>query len=307
MGHLASFRSGWENENLATYVLSRFAFIARPSSVADDVGSDFFCTLFEVKRQQRHDYLSPRSSFAIQIKSNTKPVDVSNKIEYLWNLEIPFFVGVVNREAWTLTIFSGEHIPLLFSHKGKPKKLALEPCDRTDLDRDLASYFAETGPKAYRLRFPRVVEVDPRSGAGDPQATAEVMSRICSVMYDNIASRRNGEYVFDIVGSDPPSVVTFAGSASVKVFRTNFLKRLAEAFHNLKWIREHRPNEFRVQEFRAYERLFQDLEELYAGSMPPFVAGPYSALQALVGGDEEEERERLAEFGSYWGVSESDV
>ena len=42
MPHLLSPRKGWENENLAAYLLSRFSFIVQPSSIADDVGSDFF-------------------------------------------------------------------------------------------------------------------------------------------------------------------------------------------------------------------------------------------------------------------------
>jgi hypothetical protein len=47
--------------------LSRFSFVAQPSSVADDLGSDFFCTIFEiVKAASGHDHLRPLSSFAIQ-------------------------------------------------------------------------------------------------------------------------------------------------------------------------------------------------------------------------------------------------
>lgn len=61
MSYLASFRKGWESENLARFILSRFAFVAHPSTVSDDIGSDFFCTLFEVKREKKHDYLSPSS------------------------------------------------------------------------------------------------------------------------------------------------------------------------------------------------------------------------------------------------------
>jgi hypothetical protein len=41
MDQLYRFRKGWENENLAQYLLSRVAFIARPVSVSDDLGTDF--------------------------------------------------------------------------------------------------------------------------------------------------------------------------------------------------------------------------------------------------------------------------
>jgi hypothetical protein len=41
MSHLYSIRSGWEAERLAHYLLSRFSFVAQPTTIADDVGSDF--------------------------------------------------------------------------------------------------------------------------------------------------------------------------------------------------------------------------------------------------------------------------
>lgn len=42
MGPLRQTRLGWENEQLAHYLLSRFSFVAHPSTVGDDLGSDFF-------------------------------------------------------------------------------------------------------------------------------------------------------------------------------------------------------------------------------------------------------------------------
>ena len=39
---------GWENEQLAHYLLSRFSFVAHPATVGDDIGSDFYCTIFDV-------------------------------------------------------------------------------------------------------------------------------------------------------------------------------------------------------------------------------------------------------------------
>jgi hypothetical protein len=282
MSYLASFRKGWENENLARFILSRFAFVAHPSTVSDDIGSDFFCTLFEVRRKRKRNYLSPRNSFAIQIRSSDEPFDVSNKLEYLWDLEIPFLFGAVDQAALRLTVFSGEHLPIFFSHKGLPRKLEIEPCERTELD--LMDYFTQTGEKGYLLRFPKITDVEAHIGDDELQRKTHLLSELCSLIYDNIASRKNGEYIFKVYGSDPPSVVTFAGSGSVRVFRDNFLKRLAEVFYNLKWIRERRPGTFNVEEFRVYEGLFFQLEELYGGSLPPYVANPFFSLKALVDG-----------------------
>ena len=67
------FRKGWENENLAQYLLSRVAFVARPVSVSDDMGTDFYCTLFQKIRDRT---LLPRTAFAIQIKRHD---DVTSK------------------------------------------------------------------------------------------------------------------------------------------------------------------------------------------------------------------------------------
>ena len=80
MPHLGSFRKGWQSENLARFILYKFSFVAHPSTVADDVGSDFFCTLFEVHREGRHDYLLPKNSFAIQVKSSVGKIDVTDKL-----------------------------------------------------------------------------------------------------------------------------------------------------------------------------------------------------------------------------------
>src|SRR3989442_8991321 len=79
MPHLAVPRKGWENEHLATFLLSQIAFVAHPLTVADDVGSDFFCTLFEPTAQDGTQMLFPLNSFAIQVKSNRDNVNATNK------------------------------------------------------------------------------------------------------------------------------------------------------------------------------------------------------------------------------------
>src|SRR6266851_1938733 len=97
--HLLAPRKGWENERLASYLLSRFSFVAQPSTIADDLGSDFFCTIFEiVTGTSGRDSLRPLSSFAIQVKSSVEPVPMDNKIDYLQRLELPFFLGVVSQD-----------------------------------------------------------------------------------------------------------------------------------------------------------------------------------------------------------------
>ena len=79
---------------MARFILSRISFVAHPATVADDVGSDFYCTLFETVEDAGEKYLIPRNAFAVQIKSNPDGFPVSNKASYFSELEVPFFIGV---------------------------------------------------------------------------------------------------------------------------------------------------------------------------------------------------------------------
>jgi hypothetical protein len=124
---MASIRIGWENERLALFLLSRLSFVAHPSSVGDDVGSDFFCTLFEREQVNGNKMLVARNSFAIQVKSSPEVFDVTNKLGYLQKLELPFFVGVVDQTALLLKIYSGEYLPILFNEKKPALRLRLAP------------------------------------------------------------------------------------------------------------------------------------------------------------------------------------
>jgi hypothetical protein len=92
------------NEHLAASILSQFCFIARPDRVGDDIGSDYYCTLFEREGRGKAERIIPRISFAIQVKSNRAVIDVTPNMDYLWNLEIPFFVGVVEQSKWSISL-----------------------------------------------------------------------------------------------------------------------------------------------------------------------------------------------------------
>ena len=114
MAHLYRPRAGWEAERLAHYLLSRFSFVAQPTTIADDVGSDFYCTIFEIL-DSNPPAVEPRTSFAIQVKSNTEKIQVHNKIAYLEHLEIPFFVGVIDQGVGEMRIYSAERLPMMFA------------------------------------------------------------------------------------------------------------------------------------------------------------------------------------------------
>jgi hypothetical protein len=278
MGYLASVRTGWEGEHLAEFILSKFAFVARPSTVSDDIGSDFFGTFFEVVLDNNKKYLKPKNSFAIQIKSPLRSFDVSNKIDYLWNLEIPFLVGISDRDNLRLDIYSGEYLPLFFSHKGCPNSLKIQLSERKVLDPE--QYCLETGDREYVVKFPKVLEISAKTQDAELASAVDSLSRLCALIYDNIASRRNKEYIFKLY-DDPSRVIIFAGEGSIKVFRDSFFKRLAEVFANLHWLHDHQESgfEFEITEFRAYERVFNEIQSLYAGILPGYLTGPFNSLR----------------------------
>jgi hypothetical protein len=110
MAHLYTVRTGWEAERLAHYLLSRFSFVAQPTTIADDVGSDFYCTIFDVV-DSKPPTVEPRTSFAIQVKSNAAKIEAHNKVQYLHHLEIPFFIGVVDQTAAELKSIQRNALP----------------------------------------------------------------------------------------------------------------------------------------------------------------------------------------------------
>jgi hypothetical protein len=262
MAQLAETRIGWENEHLAAFLLSRISFVANPITVSDDVGSDFFCTLFESRIENNAEQLFPRNSFAIQIKSKEETILATNKIEYLTKLELPFFVGVIDRENLRLNIYSGEYVPLLFTEHGIPQKeLKLSPVRnvvgikdycRTKTDKNLQVLTAF-------LRMPFVMEISARDKQDTILAKARQVSDLCFRMHQNISARVSQEYIFRL--SEPGSASIMAGSGSAETFRRNFYLRLAEAFYNLEWIMKSPQHNLYMDEFRVYEKCYLGLIE----------------------------------------------
>jgi hypothetical protein len=276
MGQLAVPRKGWENEHLATHLLSQIAFVAHPMTVADDVGSDFFCTLFEPRGQGRNEVLFPLNSFAIQVKSSRRRVNATNKIEYLFGLELPFFLGVIDRSDSSLFVYSGEYLPFMFSHLGRPGQLTLQMVDNEKVTASNA--YSGTGDGLCILRLPLVL----RLAASDREtlsANRGKLTMLCSRMHRNISSWKLDEYIFTC--DPPPSVSIFAGCGSVQRFRLNFYLRLAEAFFNMKWLYENQPKDFSVAEFEMYDRIYTDLLN-NSREIPPILEKVYKELRGLI-------------------------
>jgi hypothetical protein len=183
MGQLAATRIGWENEHLAAFLLSRISFVANPITVSDDIGSDFFCTLFESRSENNAEQLIPRNSFAIQIQGAEGIIPATNKIQYLDKLELPFFVGIVDRDRLQLRIYSGEYIAILFPLYGIPLALRLSPVPATEIetagyctieqDQNLVAVDA-------LLRLPFVMEIGAHDSRDDTLKKAKRLSGLCS-------------------------------------------------------------------------------------------------------------------------------
>lgn len=276
MAHLAVPRKGWENEHLATYLLSQIAFVAHPMTVADDVGSDFFCTLFKPGPQGRTQMLFPLNSFAIQVKSSRRNVNATNKIEYLHGLEIPYFVGVVKRSPSRMSVYSGEYLPFMFSDVGPPGELRLHLVEGEVTASD-AYDGTKDGP--CNLKLPLVLTL---AENGDPETFSDhgrKLSRLCSRMHHNISSWKLDEYIF--ICNPPAPEIIFAGPRSVQTFRHNFYLRLAEAFYNMTILLNQQPEAFSVPEFKAYERLYKALLKC-RDDMPSDLGRFYEQLRQLV-------------------------
>jgi len=105
-----SWYQGSRSEIIGEYLLSNIAFTV-PVVARSDIGVDLFCTLYEIEKVQRNKNLIPSSTFAIQIKSKDNPIILSKShIDYLTRLELPFFIGVVDRKKVCMKIYSCQQL-----------------------------------------------------------------------------------------------------------------------------------------------------------------------------------------------------
>ena len=277
MPHLAVMRKGWENERMAAFLLSQIAFVAHPLAIADDIGSDFFCTLFEPVEKKGAQQLFPLNSFAIQIKSNRRAVSATKKIGYFSRLELPFFLGVIDHSGSSLSLYSGEFIPMMFSRYGIPRTLKLRPFEKSDVDFSAACTC--TGEKNCDLKLPSVTKFSVGDSTDTISPKAQCLGQLCLRMHANISTWKLDEYVFRLRQADQVQIM--AGPGSAKTFRRNFYLRLAEVFYNLEWLLDHRSSEFSLPEFEMYERMY--IEMVRRGiELPEIVTIHYQQLKKLL-------------------------
>ncbi|MFH1764911.1 MAG: hypothetical protein ABIF09_12035 [Gemmatimonadota bacterium] len=265
---LSTFHVGWENEHLARFLLSRLAFVASPVFVGDDVGTDLFCTLFERRERNGKVVLAPLNSIAIQIKSSKGSIDVTSKLEYFDRLEIPYYLGFVNRETVTLDLYSARYLPAMLSYRARPKRLELVPTERFIRD-----YRPGTDEDGYKLLCHKVITLGAPDDENATAAALEALTTDAAHGLSAIASRLNKEYVFDF----PDGTMEFMpGPGSKETFRESFFTRLAEALSNLSWLIE-TGQEPSIGEVDAYLAAVDVLGA--ASSLPAYVEAWRSRLR----------------------------
>ncbi len=281
MSHLLKFRKGWQSEHIAKYVLSKYSFIAEPSTIADDLGSDFFCTLFKIENEQ---YLLPKNSFAIQIKSNKRDIDITKKISYFKNIEVPFFVGVVSKANLTLKIYSGESICHFFTTSRLPDckiKIHLvdtEPTNPLVVKKEDVCF----------LNFHYILELNGDFDYHKSPKEIDKLFNICSLIQGNLSNKRSGRFIYTRYDPDgiQARMIAYTGSHSAKTYKLNFMLELMNAFLNLKWIYEYASpcHDKLMREFKIYEDAFNKIEKEFDKPMPTFsmLENSYRSLKKLL-------------------------
>lgn len=279
MSHLSDTHIGWENEHLATFLLSRLAFVAQPVTVGDDLGVDFYCTLFTRETPKKKEQLFPKQAFSVQVKTNPEPIPADTHIEYLKNLELPFFVGVIHQDDGRLCLYSGDVLPFFFSAAPPSFGLILRLQD-SDLDftHDLWGYKDGT----FTIPLPRICDLRVADRPDEIANLSDFLMERCRWMQKNIISRRANEYIFEFVRKDILHYRIVAGPGSEATFRLNLFLRLGEAFYNLKVIKDRKDGSYRKSEFELYERCYRELVD-HGHKPPDAVRQTYDNLRAEMG------------------------
>lgn len=248
--HLASFRKGWQSENLSRYILSNFAFISQPSTVADDLGSDFFCTIFDAVPNGKNNSLIPKESFTIQIKSNRKPFYITGKTEYLKNLRIPFFVGVCNKTNQELEVYSGEYLIPFFVDEPTAEKIKIKLCETNDCKEN--RYVKEDNK--FILKFPKLFIIGANCDTSEFKETLDKFSKTCRKINSNITRRDNKEYIFS--ESFSPNFILVSNK---KIIKESINTRLKKVFRELTYILE---NNYIDSDLEKYNKIIDSLTKL---------------------------------------------
>lgn len=291
---------GWIGEHFAKFIISKFAFVAQPATIGDDIGADLFCTVYKQVKEDKE--LQPQSSFTIQIKTineqlkpSKKEFLINNKLCFLEKLELPYFVGVVDITRGKLEIYSGESIPHFFSlygdivesteNKYKNANVYIKLID--DNFGELISKPIIGKKNNYYLNFPKITSINSNFDLKKNENLLGELYSTISRLQKNISRRISNVYLYEMIyGKDSGKNFVIAGPGSAQTYRKNIMDRLSESFYNIKRIIETSPNDINVAEFKAYERLYIDLGLLF-DNIPPFLKSKYEECKKEIDSYEE--------------------
>lgn len=199
--------------------------------------------------------VEPRTSFAIQVKTNDDTIAAHNKVPYLRDLEIPFFLGIVDQASAALKIYSAEGFPMMSAVYGYPEKLWLKPVHQYDPQHLWRGESAKTG---VTLDCPYLCTFTAAETRNDLRPNVERLLKRCRRTVANIGARRTEQHFYQ-ADDDGKNVSVVAGCGSLDFFRDNMYKRLAEAFYNFQYMLNRDPARFDPAEFAIYEAFLQSL------------------------------------------------
>lgn len=220
MSQQKNFRKGWTNEHLASYILSKISFISSPLKIGDDVGVDFFCILFEEEGKN----LIPKHPFAIQIKSNRKPINIKKNLGTLEKLKIPFFIGVMTKDG--IGIYSGEgicHFFALYGHSQKKIELKLEE------NKEHTNLIIEKKDKISIISS-KILEINSNEEYKSIIPKIKEFEKSIIKIQKNLASMNNNSFLFETANGN---AIIYTGPTSIKYFNGNLKNSLVEAFVNI--------------------------------------------------------------------------
>jgi len=255
MSQLKNFRIGWENEHMAKYLLSKFSFINSPTTIGDDLGVDFFCTIFKVKKSKRREYLFPtENSFAIQIKSNRREINFTSKINYLYLLYFPFFVGIVSQKKKKMTLYSNIFFDKEISIKWPKGKLLLQLSDEKNINNP---YYYNKNKKAMILKLQKCAQIAFTDDENSEtfRESIKMIKEKCSIMQLNILNRLSEHYFF-INPNTPSKADIVTGKDSYNGIRKHFFNRFGELLSNLEWFIKSNPENQKARQELDYFKEF---------------------------------------------------
>lgn len=179
---LGSFRSGDRSEYLATYALSRFAFV-NPIPRQEDFGvGDSLCVLAKATGK----FVYPESAFYVQIKANQKSFPLRQEA-LRWishHMDHPLFICVADKKSGRIKIFSCARIWLALFPDPAAKRLSVRYGGSTS--------YPQASDSGRLVLGPPVIDMKVEDIERDPDAAYTVMRDWIALDVRNIARRRIG-------------------------------------------------------------------------------------------------------------------